>query len=147
ELREVQAVERRHRQPRWVQAERLGPDPPDQLRLQEDVQLLLAPARAHPARAAGRHKRDRSGGGRYVPLHPLISQIQFFWWAGEKEEPVMGQGGQVEFKGGRRAAARRIQAHPPPPGTRRRPPPGEHPTPGPPPPAGPSTRPPRGGPA
>ena len=119
ELWEVQAVERRQRQLRWVEAERLGRYPPDQPRLQEDMQFLLAPARAHPTRAAGRHQRDRSGGRRYVPLHPLIPQIQFFWWAGEKEEPVVGQGGQVEFKGGRRPAASRIQADPPQPVARR----------------------------
>jgi hypothetical protein len=33
----VQAVERRQRQLRWVEAERLGRYPPDQPRLQEDV--------------------------------------------------------------------------------------------------------------
>ena len=72
EVREVQAVERRDRQPRRVEVERLGGDPRDQPRLQEDVERVEAPAPAPPGRAAGRHQRDRSGGGRYVPLHPFI---------------------------------------------------------------------------
>src|SRR5262249_49467339 len=36
------------------------------------------------------------------------------------EEPVVGQGGQVEFEGRRRTAARRLQADPPEPVARRR---------------------------
>ena len=70
--RQVQAVERRDRQPRRVEVERLGGDPLDHPRLQEDVQLVLVPARARLDRAAGRHQHDRSGGGRDVPLHPVI---------------------------------------------------------------------------
>ena len=47
---------------RRVEVERLGGDPCDPPRLQEDEQLVLALARAHPDRAAGRHQRDRAGG-------------------------------------------------------------------------------------
>ena len=72
EVRQVQAVERRDRQPRRVEVERLGGDPRDQPRLQVDVQRVLAAAPAPQGRAAGRHQRDRSGGGRHVPLHPLV---------------------------------------------------------------------------
>jgi hypothetical protein len=76
-------------------------------------------ARAHAGRAVGRHQRDRSSGGRYVPLHPLIPQIQFFRWAGEKEELMVGQDRHVEFKGERRTAASRLQADLPQPVARR----------------------------
>ncbi|MBV8270232.1 MAG: hypothetical protein JO252_28235, partial [Planctomycetaceae bacterium] len=83
EVREVQAVERRDRQPRRVEAERLGGDPRDQPRLEEDVERVLAPARAPPGRAAGRHHRDRSGGGRHVPLHFFIQPVQLLRRPGE----------------------------------------------------------------
>ena len=82
--RQVQAVERRDRQPRRVEVERLGGDPRDQPRLQEDVEPVLAPAPARPDRAAGRHQRDRSGGGRYVPLHPFIPQVQLLRRPGKR---------------------------------------------------------------
>ena len=72
-----------------------------------------------PGRAAGRHHGDRSGGGRHVPLHPFVPQVQFFRRPGEKDEPVVDKGGRVEFKGGRRTAASRLQAHPPQPVARR----------------------------
>src|SRR5262249_8903329 len=88
-------------------------------RREEEVQLVLAPAGAHPAGAAGRQERDRAGGGRHSPLPPLVPQVQFFRRSGEQEEPVVGQGGQVELKGRRRTAARRLQADPPQPVTRR----------------------------
>jgi len=54
-----------------------------------------------------------------MPLYPVVTQVQFVWRPGNKDEPVMGQGGQVEFKGGRRPAASRIQADPPQPVARR----------------------------
>ena len=82
--------------------------------------LVLAPARACLGRAAGRHQRDRSGGGRHVPLHPFVPQIQLVRRAGEEEKPVVGQARAVEFKGGRRPAASRLQADPPEPVARRR---------------------------
>jgi hypothetical protein len=85
EVRQVQAVERGDRQPHWVEVERLGGDPRHQPWLQVDVQLVLAPARAHPVRAAGWHYRDRSGGERHVPLHPFVPQLQLFWRPGNKE--------------------------------------------------------------
>ena len=78
-----------------------------------DPQLVLAPARAHPGRAAGRHQGDRSGGGRHVPLHPRIQQFQLIRRAGKEEEPVVRKGRQVEVKGGRRTAVSRLQADPP----------------------------------
>src|SRR5262249_36320141 len=74
----------------------------------------------HPGRAAGRQERDRAGGGRPVPLHPFVPQVQLLRRSGEQEEPVVGQGGHVEFEGGRRTAARRLQADPPEPVARRR---------------------------
>jgi hypothetical protein len=46
EVRKLYAVERRDRQPRRVEVERLSGDPRDDPRLQEDVQLVLVPARA-----------------------------------------------------------------------------------------------------
>ena len=58
-------------------------------------------------------------GGRYVPLHSFIQQVQFFRRPGKKDEPVVGKGGRVEFRGGRRAVASRLQAHPPQPVARR----------------------------
>ena len=100
ELREVQAVERRDRQPRRVEVERLGGDPRDQPRLQEDVERVRAPAPAPPGRAAGRHHQDRSGGGRDVPLHPFILQVQLLRRPDEEDEPVVGQGGLERSVGG-----------------------------------------------
>jgi hypothetical protein len=44
EVREVQGVERRHRQRGRVEVERLGSYPRHQTRLQEYVQRVLAPA-------------------------------------------------------------------------------------------------------
>jgi hypothetical protein len=44
--------------------------------------------------------------------------MQLVGRAGEKEEAVVGQGGQVKFEGGHRKAARRLQADPPLPITR-----------------------------
>ena len=55
-----------------------------------------------------------------MPLHPFVAQVQFLRRSGEQEEAVVGQGGQVEFKGGRLTAARRLQADPPEPVARRR---------------------------
>ena len=117
--REVQAVERRDRQPRRVEVERLGGDPRDQPRLQEDVEPVEAPAPAPPGRAAGRHHRDRSRGGRYVPLHSFIQQVQLLRRPGKKDEPVVGQGraGRVPRRGP--PVASRLQADPPQPVTRR----------------------------
>lgn len=119
ELREVQGVERRDRQLRRVEAEPLGGDPRHQPRLQEDVQLVLVPARAHPGWGAGRHQRDRRGGGRYVPLHPFVQQVQLLRRPGDEDEPVVDKGGRVVFKGGPRAVASCLQAHPPQPVARR----------------------------
>ena len=101
EVGKVQAVQRRDRQPRRVEVERLGGDPRDQPRLQVDAEQVPAAAPAPPGRAAGRHQHDRSGGGRHVPLHPLIPQVQFLRRPNEKDEPVVGKGGRVEFRGGR----------------------------------------------
>ena len=112
-MREVQAVERRERHPRRVEAERLSGDPRDQPRLQVDVEGVLAPAPAPQGRTAGRHHRDRSCGGRYMPLHPLIQQVQLLRRPGDKDERVVGQGGQVNFGGGRLTVASRLQAYPP----------------------------------
>jgi hypothetical protein len=47
-----------------------------------------------------------------VPLHPVIPQVQFVGRPGNKDEPVVGQGWHVAFKGGLRTAARRLQADP-----------------------------------
>ena len=111
--RQVQVVRRRDRQPRRVQVERLGGDPPEQPRLQVDVQPLPVAAPAPPGRAAGRHQQDRPGGGRDVPLHPLVQQVQFLRRPGDQDEPVVGQGGRAEFRGGRRPVAGRLEADPP----------------------------------
>jgi hypothetical protein len=111
--RQVQAVERRDRQPRRVEVERLGGDSLDHHWLQEDEQLVLAPARAHPDRAAGRHQRDRAGGGRNVPLHPVIPQVQCVRRLGEQDEHVVGQGRLVEFRSGQRTEVRGLQTDPP----------------------------------
>ncbi len=43
QVRQVQAVQRRERHPRWVEAERLGGDAPDQSRLQVGVQRVPGP--------------------------------------------------------------------------------------------------------
>src|SRR5262249_53582629 len=75
--------------------------------------------RAPPGRTAGRHQHDRSGGGWHVPLHPLIPHVQFVRRPDDKEEPMVGQGGHVAFKGGLRTATRGPQAHPAPPVARR----------------------------
>src|SRR5262249_9773604 len=64
-------------------------------------------------RATGRQQGHRSGGGGHVPLHPFVPQVQFFRRSREQEEPVVGQGGQIEFKGPPRTAARGPQADPP----------------------------------
>jgi hypothetical protein len=56
---------------------------------------------------------------RDVPLHPFITQVQLLRRPGEKDEPVVGKGGQVEFQGGRRGVARRLQADPAQPVARR----------------------------
>src|SRR5262249_54226179 len=113
ELRQVQAVERRNCQPRGGEGERLGGHPPHEPRLQEDVQLVLAPARAHPGRAAGRHQGGRSGGGRPGAPPPPLQQFELIRRAGKEEEPVVRKGRQVEVKGGRRTAVSRLQADPP----------------------------------
>jgi hypothetical protein len=44
-----------------------------------------------------------------VPLHPLVAQVQLLRRPGDQEEPVVGDGGLVEFRGGRRTDARRLQ--------------------------------------
>src|SRR5262249_41539098 len=62
---------------------------------------------------AGRQERDRAGGGRHLPVHPLVPQVQFLRRAGKEEEPVVGKGRQVELKGGRCTAVSRLQADPP----------------------------------
>src|SRR5499427_10547803 len=48
-----------------------------------------------------------------MPLHPVIPQVQGLRRPCHKDEPVVGQGGHVEFKGGLRTAVRRLQADPP----------------------------------
>jgi hypothetical protein len=54
-----------------------------------------------------------------VPLHPLISQVQFLRRPRKKDEPVVGKGGRVEFRGRDRTVASRLQARPPQPVARR----------------------------
>ena len=110
---ELQAVQWRDRQPRRIEVERLGGHPPDQPRLQVDAEQVPAAAPAPPGRAAGRHQHDRAGGGRPVPPHPLVPQVQLLRRPNEQTEPVVGQGGLVEFKGALRSAAHRLQADPP----------------------------------
>ena len=98
-VREVDGVERRERQPRWVEVECLGGHTRDQPRLQVDVERVLAPAPAPLDRCPGRHQRDCSGGGRPVPLHPLVQQVQFFRRPSKEDEPMVGQGRGKEFRG------------------------------------------------
>ena len=47
-----------------------------------------------------------------MPFHPFIPQVQFVGRPGNKDEPVVGKGWHVAFKGGLRTAARRLQADP-----------------------------------
>jgi hypothetical protein len=56
---------------------------------------------------------ENVSGGRPLTLHPLIPQIQIHRRSGDKDEPVMREGGHAAFKGGLRTAARRLQADPP----------------------------------
>ena len=83
EMREVQAVDRRDRYPRRIEVERLGSDPRDQPRLQIGVERILGPVPTPPSRSAGRHYRNRSGGGRNVPLHAVVQQVQVLGWSGD----------------------------------------------------------------
>jgi hypothetical protein len=52
-------------------------------------------------------------GGRDVPRHSVIPQVQCVRRPGKQDEHVVGQGGVVEFRGGRRTEARGLQADPP----------------------------------
>src|SRR5262249_14085525 len=61
----------------------------------------------------GRHQHDRADRGRPGPPDPLVPQAQLLRRPNEQSEPVVGQGGLVEFKGGLRSAAHRLQADPP----------------------------------
>src|SRR5581483_3504603 len=88
-------------------------------RLQEDMKRVEGLAPAPQGRAAGRHYQDGSGGGRYVPLHPFIQQVQFLWRPGKKDEPVVGDGGRVESRARDRTVASRLQPRPPQPVARR----------------------------
>src|SRR5262249_12339755 len=107
--RVVESADRRHRQPRRVEIERLGGDPPDQLRIKVNVKPVEAPAPAHLAAGARGHQYNRSDGGRYVLLHALKPQIQFLRWPRDKDEPVMRKGGCVVFPGGRRTESSGLQ--------------------------------------
>ena len=121
EVREVQAVERRDRQPRRVEVERLGGDPRDQPRLQEDVEPVEATRSSATGPGCRPAPRDDSGGGRNVPLHPFIPQVQLLRRPGKKDEPVVGKAGGLLSRPAP-GVARRLQAHPPQPVARRGPP-------------------------
>jgi type I restriction enzyme S subunit len=117
--RDVQADQRWDRQPGGVEAELLGGHAPDQPGLQVDVEQVAATAAMPLDRGAGRYHRDRSGEGRDVPLHPVVGQVQLFRWPDVEDEPMVGQGGLVEFRGVRGAIPGRLQARPPQPVARR----------------------------
>ena len=92
---------------------------PELPRLQENMKRVEGLAPAPQGRAAGRRHQDGSGGGRYVPLHPFIQQVQLLRRPGKKDEPVVGDGGRVEFRARDRTVASRLQARPPQPVARR----------------------------
>ena len=95
-----------------VEAERLGGHPLEQARVEVDVERVLSAAPAPQGRAAGWYHGYRSGGERHVPVYPLISQVQRLRRPGDKEEPVVADGGLAEFGVGRRTEARRLEANP-----------------------------------
>jgi hypothetical protein len=104
-----------------------GSSPPDRLYdARGPAELEITLVQAFPAaapsplsRAAGRHQRDCSGGGRHIPLYSLVPQVHLLGRPDELDKPVVGEGGLVEFKGGLRAAAHRLQANPSQPAARR----------------------------
>ena len=100
ELWEVQAVERRDGDPCRIEVERLGGDPRDQSRFEEDVEPVEAPLPAPPVRGAGRHDRKRSDWGRCVPRHSFIQKIQFLWRPSKKDEPMVGEAGGLSSEAG-----------------------------------------------
>ena len=95
QVREVQAVERRHRQPGRVESNARS-RPRDQPRLQPEVQLVLAPADAPGW--VGRYQRDGSRGVARS-ASPLRPQVHFIRRPGEKDESVQYDG-RSAFKGG-----------------------------------------------
>ena len=75
-VRQIQAIERRERQPRRIEVERLGGHLPDQPWLQEDVQLVFAPLeRTRFGLPAGISMIAPAGGGkwRFTPSYTRSS--------------------------------------------------------------------------
>src|SRR5262245_51536194 len=114
----LQAVERGDRDLRRVELERLRRHSLDHSRLEEDMQLVLLPARAPSERAPGRYTHDRSGGWRNVSRHALESQVEVLRRLHHESETVMRLD-DVELISGPRAEANGLQADPPQPRARR----------------------------
>jgi hypothetical protein len=78
---------------RGIEAERLGGDPCNQLRLQKNVEGVGVTAPAPLGGAAGRHHQDRANRGRDDPAEPLVRGLELRRCMEEQQERVVRQGG------------------------------------------------------